>query len=61
MPQENCDTGRRIFDLKRLAQMWDEELGHDPGRAEKCDRCKGWHAAHDRPRSRRTRNRKLRR
>jgi hypothetical protein len=51
MPQDNCDTGRRIFARKRQAEDHDQD-----GQAEKCDRCKGWHAKSDKPKNRRNRN-----
>jgi hypothetical protein len=54
MPQENCDTGRRIHPTKQLAEADDALLNDaDHGIAERCKRCKGWHAASDRPKSRR--------
>lgn len=46
----NCDTGRRIYSAKQYAQE-----ASDDGQAERCDRCKFWHANTDRPKARRRR------
>jgi hypothetical protein len=43
---DGCDTGRQRYPSKA-------EAGPN---AEHCGRCKGWHAADDRPHSRRQRN-----
>lgn len=48
MPQANCDTGRKIWPSKRSA-----EIASADGKGVRCDRCRGWHANTDRPKSRR--------
>lgn len=47
MPQDNCDTGRTIYAQKRIAEAADPK-----GQADRCDRCKGWHARSNKPKSR---------
>lgn len=50
-PGGGCDTGRAPY---RTREDCERATGDT---AERCDRCRQWHAKHDRPRSRRARKR----